>query len=207
MGPASRRRLFGALAILAGLGLPLTGLAVLLMLDPYRILLSKDFEVRNSLAEAVEVTPVGGMVMFSGEKRWHVVPQLASPFLAAPAFRQARLPVAPGQTISLRGNFDDISLGVIIVGTADGRERALVVDEDAARGKCCYPPKPGPIVIAEKDLEPASRGMLAEVARAHAESPSHARGWYLLVGSGLAAAVLFALFLARYRALRKATAP
>jgi hypothetical protein len=197
----SRRRRYLALAVIAGLGLPLAAFAFVLLFNPYALILSASFTVRNDLDEPALVTPLAGVRLANGEHRWKVLPRLAAPLLAAPAYPRARIPVAPGQAIELRANFDDASLGVIAVETASAPDRAMLVDREAAAGGCCYPPRNREIVITRAAVVPVERRMLDAVRAVDAATPQALGIWYGLVIAGLADLALFIFALRRYRAL------
>lgn len=202
--PQPKRRRYLALAVLAGLGLPLAAFAFVLLFNPYALLLGSSFTVRNDLAEPALVTPLAGVRMASGEHRWKVLPRLALPFLAAPGYPRARIPIAPGETITLRANFDDGSLAVLTVETASAPDRAMLVDRAAAAGGCCYPPRNRDIVIAPGAVVPVERRMLEAARDVDAATPRALAIWYGLVLAGLADLALFIFALRRYRALRPA---
>lgn len=187
------RRLLLASTLVLALGLPLSLLALLMLFNPYAIGLSTEFTVVNGLDETVEVTPMAVVHLASGERFWRVVPQLAVPYLAAPPRREAAIPVAPGEAVAIRGNFDDVSLAAIAVETAGQPVRMLIVDPGAALGGCCYAPKTLRIAISNEALEPGSQRLADAVA--YAKSHSRALDWWLLAGSGLAVGVLFILSL------------
>lgn len=191
------RRLLAVSTGLLALGLPLTLFSLLILLNPYAILLSVEFTVVNALDEPIEVTPVGVLRMASGQRQWRVVPQLAVSFLAAPPRREARIPVPAGGAVSIRANFDDISLAAVAVDAAGRPTRVQVVDEAAAVGSCCYAPKQRRIVVAKEGLSPASTRLVEEVTRAR--QADRAVLWYAWFAGGLAVGVLFVL---SWRALR-----
>ena len=197
----AKRRRYLALAVVTGLGLPLAALAFVLLFNPYALLLSASFTVRNDLPEPALVTPLAGVRFASGEHRWKVLPRLALPFLAAPAYPRARIPVAPGETITLRANFDDASLAVLAVETASAPDRAMLVDRAAAAGGCCYPPRNRAIVVTREAVVPVERRMLDAVREIDAATPRALGIWYGLVAAGLADLALFVFALRRRRSL------
>ncbi len=196
MSPQGLRRIYLGAVILSGCALPLTALAFLLLLNPYALLLSSSFTIKNQTNETVYVTPMGGVRMASGEQVLRVLPQLALPFLAAPALRKTHIPVSAGQSVSIRANFDDISLGFIAVRTSHGQEKALLVDLAATRGKCCYPPKDRVIAILDERLDPSNEAIVRAVAVA--ESGPGVWAWYGMTGVGLLIGVVFVFVLRRY---------
>jgi hypothetical protein len=199
---APKRGRYLALAVASGLGLPLAALAFVLLFNPYALLLSASFTVRNDLAEPALVTPLAGVRLESGEHRWKVLPRLALPFLAAPAYPRARIPVAPGETLTLRANFDDGSLAVLAVETASAPDRAMLVDREAAAGGCCYPPRNRALVLNRDAVVPVERRMLQAVREVDAATPRALGIWYGIVACGLGDLALFVFALRRYRALR-----
>lgn len=201
MQPPTKRKLYLGVAILSGCGLPLTALTLLFLLNPFALVLSASFSITNQLNETVFVTPLGGVRMASGAHRWRVLPQLAVPFLAAPALRQTHVAVPPDRAVSIRANFDDISLAVIAVRTSDGEEWALLVDANAAKGGCCYAPKQDTVVISTQDLMAADERMIDVVTEAERQVGSRLRKWYAWVGIGLLPGFLFCFSLIRYRGL------
>jgi len=207
MNTPTARRIHLAAAILSGCALPLTALAVLLLLNPYALLLSASFSIQNQTSETVHVTPMGGLRMASGEHVLRVLPQLELPFLAAPALRQTHIAVPSGRAVSIRANFDDISLGFIAVRTSKGEEKALLVDLNATRGGCCYPPKERTIVVLDEKLVAANESIIAAVKKAEGGMESRLWWWYGLTAGGLLAGVVFLYSLARYRKLRSLAAP
>lgn len=198
-----KRYIYLGLTILSGLALPLTALALLLLFNPYPLLLSETFSVRNRTNEALLVTPVGGVRMASGEHHWAVLPQLTLPFPAAPALRQTNIPVPSGGSVSIRANFDDVSLGLVAARTSDGQEKALMVDENAARGGCCYPPKEPAVVISEGALVAANERLFDAVSKTHERLEAGIRKWYALVAAGLFIGLVIWFSLTRFRSLRK----
>jgi hypothetical protein len=150
---------------------------------------------------------MGGLRMASGEHVLKVLPQLELPFLAAPALRQTHIAVPPGRAVSVRANFDDISLGFIAVKTAQGREKALLVDLNATKGGCCYPPKDKMIVILDEKLVSANEAMIEAVAKAEGSAGSRLWTWYGFTTGGLVIGVVFLLSLARYRKVRSRDGP
>jgi hypothetical protein len=206
MTPRSRRRLCLALAIVSGLGLPLAALAVVLLLNPYALLLAGTFSVRNTLPETIMVTPLAGVRMASGEHVWKVLPRLAVRFLAAPAYPQARIPIPPGEARRLHANFDDASLGVLAVATASEPGRAMLVDRAAAAGGCCYPPRNPEIVVRAEALVHVERRMLEAVDEADRGTARRLVLWYSIVGSGGVVLLVFLVSVRKYRSLRGADA-
>jgi hypothetical protein len=176
-----------------------------MLFNPYAIGMSAEFSVVNGLDEAIEVTPMAVAHMASGDYVWRVVPQLAVRCLAAPPRREAAIPVAPGQSVAIRGNFDDVSLAAIAVESAGQPVRVLIVDRTAAIGGCCYAPKARRIVISREALEPGSRLLAESIAKARAYN--RAADWWIWVGSGLAAGVLFIVSLLAYRTVARRGEP
>jgi hypothetical protein len=201
MDTTSRKRLLAVTTGVLALGLPLTLLSLLLLLNPYAILLGTEFTVVNGLDEPIEVTPVGVLRMASGEYQWRVVPQLAVSFLAAPPRREVQIPVPAGENIPIRANFDDISLAAIAVDSAGKPGRVLIVDDAAAIGQCCYPPRHRRIVVSKEGLSPATTRLAAAVTRAR--EADRALGWYAWCAAGLAVGVLFVLSLRAQRAMAR----
>ena len=202
--PARMRRRYLALAMVAGLGLPLAAFAFVLLFNPYALLHSASFTVRNDLSEPALVTPLAGVRLENGEHRWKVLPRLALPFLAAPAATRARIPVSPGETITLRASFDDASLAVLAVETA-WAPGAMLVDREAAAGGCCDPPRNRAIVITRDAVVPVERRMFDAVLEVDAATPRALAIWYGLVVAGLADLWLFLFALRRYRGSRPAS--
>ncbi|NJD86388.1 MAG: hypothetical protein FIB05_00055 [Betaproteobacteria bacterium] len=196
MKAATRRRLLLASTVALAWAQPLAFFALLLLFNPYAILSAAEFTVANALDERIEVTPMAVVRLVSGEYHWKVVPQLAVPGLAAPPRREVAIAVPPGQSVTIRGNFDDVSLAAIAVEAAGQPLQMLVVDRTAAIGACCYAPKARQFVVTKEALEPGSRNLADTVAKA--KEADRAPGWYAWVGGGLAVGVLFLLSLAAY---------
>ncbi|MCW5593132.1 MAG: hypothetical protein KIS74_13610 [Burkholderiales bacterium] len=206
MTAATRRRFLLASTVALAWALPLAFFALLLLFNPYAILSAAEFAVANSLGEAIAVTPMAVVRLASGEYAWKVVPQLAVPGLAAPPRREVAIPIAPGQSVTIRGNFDDVSLAAIAVEAAGQPPQMLVVDRTAAIGACCYAPKVRQFVVTKEALEPGSRKLADTVAKA--KEADRVAGWYAWVGSGLAVGVLFVLSLLAWLATgRRADSP
>lgn len=197
-----KKRILLALTAVLALGLPITLLSLLALLNPYAIALSAEFSVTNGLPEPIEVTPMGVVRMATGEFHWQVVPQLAVRFLAAPPRRQVAIQVPPGHTVAIRGNFDDISLAAIAVDTASQPGQVLMIDEKAAIGGCCYAPTRRQILVSKESLRQGSRNLADTIAKAKATDRT--LRWYSFVGLGLAVGVAFTLSLLAYlRASRR----
>lgn len=194
--------IYRAAAIASGLALPWTALALLMWLNPFALWSSAGFTIENRTPQILHVTPLGAVRMASGEARLSVLPQLALPFLAAPALRHTDIAVPAGGGVTIRGNFDDMSLGFLAVRAALGEEKAMVVDRNAARGGCCYPPRDRTIAIVGDALIPAERAIVEAVAQARAHERSRLMWWYGFTGGGLLAGAGFVFSLRRYRKSR-----
>ena len=200
--PSRKRRRYLALAVLSGLGLPLAALAFALIFNPYALLFSGSFSVRNELSETALVTPLAGVRYANGEHRWKVLPRLA-PFVAVPAYPRARIPVAPGETVTLRVNFDDASLAVLAVETASAPNRAMLVDREAAAGACCFPPRNPVVALTNESVVPVERRMFDAVREVDVATSGALAIWYGLVLAGLLDLGLFVFALRSYRTLRR----
>lgn len=205
MTPASKHKFYRVLTVVSAIGLPLTVFALVMLFNPYAVELSATFSVHNALGEPVQVTPLGFGRVSSRSYRWRVLRQAAFAHTAAPSLRQARIPVAAGQTISIRASFEDVSLGAIAVSVPGAPERAVIVDARAAAGACCYVPKTPRVVIDPTVLVAADPPLVEAVERA--DRSDGITTWYAIVAAGLSFLVVFLFARVRYRALNRLLSP
>jgi hypothetical protein len=120
----------------------LAGLLVLNAVSPARWPFIASFEVRNATAEDLRLTPVG---LWSPRDK-AVLRQYALAVPAIPAFRSVDIPVAAGETVTIRFDVDDIQLSELVWRRADGSLRVQVVDPEAG-ASCCDLPRQGLFVL------------------------------------------------------------
>ena len=198
------RYIYLILSIFSGFGLIITAVAVLVLFNPYVVMLSTEFSIQNQLVKAVRVTPLGALVMKNGEHRWYVLPQLSVLFMALPAIKSTRILVPPGETRKIRFNYDDISLAAFAVKVQDEAEELFIVDLNAAKGWCGYPPKQNIFVITESmQLMPLPANIAKMLDETELVISSRLNNYIVLLIVALLPPFGLWFFIRRYRSVSK----
>jgi len=159
------RRIRIGLAILSGLLLPaslLPGLLLLNSVNPMLHVFLVDFTVESRLDEEVRITPVGAIG--SGERRplpqyVYVGEDCAFPSLGGPS-----RPVAPGESITITYDWDDIQFSEILV-TAEDWERMLVVDPIPSKRMFSPPARTHFVIRSKGKLTPTTDAVVRAKSR------------------------------------------
>jgi hypothetical protein len=125
--------------VLAIAGLPMCCCPVLMVVNsvnPMALAFLVDIEVANETDDTLFVTPIGAV---GAEGRRSVLPQYTGTVPAFPAFRTGDFRLEPGESVSIRYDWDDINISEIAVRNEEGAYRALIVDPTPTVGRY-HPP-------------------------------------------------------------------
>ena len=181
-----RQRVFRKSLLIGGLVssplVLLTALAAFNLFNPMVFAFQYEFEVVNQSGEAVAVTPIGS-VGPSGAR--YVLPQYSRRSPALPALWRADFELAPGESIKVIYDWDDINFSEILVQTTSGHSRQLVVDPRPTESQYHAPSAERYVIPPLAELPAAT----PSVIHAASASPFNYPGWLLLL-SGIVPVLL-----------------
>jgi hypothetical protein len=136
----------------------LGGLAFFTLFNPLLLAFLANFEIKNDSGLAVQVTPIG---MWEGSGLYGPLPTYRSEHPPAiPARAPCDIPLAPGETISITYDWDDINFRHLLVRVPDGR--LLITDTDKMGSlHYCYGPQQKQYVIPPPNLVQEASSELA----------------------------------------------
>ncbi len=134
----------------------LSGLLVIGSLIPLAFMV--DFTIENQTNESLLVTPVGAVG--KGGHR-HLLPVSIAGFIHVPAKQASRFRIAPGGSVSISYDLDDINFSEIVVENEQGEARQLVTDSTPTQNQYHGPGQRNFAIMDWNELEPLSDAVKA----------------------------------------------
>lgn len=153
-----------ALRILLWVTYPFLVLSSLLMVGTlFTLAFVVSFSIENRTAQTIAVTPVGT----AGEegRKWPL-PTVVSSILPLPAGRAGGFRLAPGESVTILYDMDDINFSEIVVEDQHGGRHQLVVDPQPTTNQYHAPSERRFVIDDLKSLSPVDPGVSVAAGRA-----------------------------------------